>query len=149
MSTILSACVVDANVVIKLFVHEDDSTLAKGFFAPFFTTPSQLVVYAPDLLYIECTNILWKYITRLGYDPIQAQQDLTDLNKMHIPTTPAHDLMNRALEIACAHGTSAYDGCYVALAERMQLPLLTADARLAGKFIGTSFQIISLQSLTN
>jgi predicted nucleic acid-binding protein len=39
--------------------------------------------------------------------------------------------MERAFQIALEFGISAYAACYVALAERLELPLLTADARLA------------------
>jgi len=39
--------------------------------------------------------------------------------------------MKRALEIACLHGVTAYDACYIALSERNGVPLLTADTRLA------------------
>jgi predicted nucleic acid-binding protein len=40
------------------------------------------------------------------------------------------DLADDALDLALAHGLSAYDACYVALARREAVPLVTADERL-------------------
>jgi predicted nucleic acid-binding protein len=40
-------------------------------------------------------------------------------------------LANKLLESQALQGLSAYDALYVALAEQLQAPLLTADARLA------------------
>jgi len=51
------------------------------------------------------------------------------------------------LEIAAARDISAYDACYVALAEQMQLPLLTADNKLAVKLAGSPHVVVTLDSL--
>jgi len=53
--------------------------------------------------------------------------------------------MGRALEIACLHSVTAYDACYIALAERNGVPLLTADTRLAEALSGGSFKIVTLE----
>ena len=42
---------------------------------------------------------------------------------------------------------TAYDACYVALAERLSIPVLTADNRLAAAMNGSPFQVISLDTL--
>lgn len=39
-----------------------------------------------------------------------------------------------ALGLASKHSISAYDAAYVALAIRMNVPLITADQRLANRF---------------
>ena len=40
-------------------------------------------------------------------------------------------LVEPAASVALARGLSAYDACYVVLAETLDAPLVTADARLA------------------
>lgn len=49
--------------------------------------------------------------------------------------------MSDALEIALAYGITAYDAAYVALAQQLALPLITADARLARAMDGTAHDI--------
>lgn len=48
------------------------------------------------------------------------------------------DLLDRAWDLR--HNLSFYDGIYVALAERLQMPLLTLDGRLA-KAAGASTRV--------
>src|SRR5260370_31519617 len=48
-------------------------------------------------------------------------------------STPALDLAGDALTLALAQGISAYDGCYLALAQRLGAPLITADQKLEQK----------------
>jgi len=50
------ACVVDASVVIKLFLQEEDSDLATVLMAP--QADRAIVRAMPELLYLECSNIL-------------------------------------------------------------------------------------------
>jgi hypothetical protein len=55
---------------------------------------SSRVSFAPDLMYIECANIVWKYSQRFGYDPQRAQENLDDLAEIEtMPTvTPRSNL---------------------------------------------------------
>ncbi len=55
-----------------------------------------------------------------------AMGDLEDLELTRFPALP---LMRRAYELRA--NVTAYDSAYVALAEILRCPLLTADARLA------------------
>ena len=59
-------CVVDANVVIKLFLVEPSSEGADALFGHLADTPAACF-YVPDLLYSECASVLWKYVRRFGY----------------------------------------------------------------------------------
>ena len=53
-------CVVDASVGIKKFIIEPLTPKVDELFAH-LEDPSACL-YIPDLFYVECTNILWKYI---------------------------------------------------------------------------------------
>ena len=143
MSGLPASCVVDASVAIKLFLPEDYSSDVQEFFAQHFAQPHGCL-FVPDLFFVECANILWKKIRREKYDACKAAADLATLRGFSLPTTLTADLMERALEIACAHGITAYDACYVALAEARGVPLLTADDRLAARLTGSSHEVITL-----
>jgi len=136
-----AACVVDTNVVMRLFVSGAYMREVQEYFAG---SPE---AHAPDLLPVECTNALWKYIRAGQYRLDQARQDLLDLFSLDIRWTPTGDVLPHALEIAAARDVSAYDACYVALAEQLQLPLLTADNRLAVKMAGSQHVVVTLDSL--
>jgi len=132
--------VVDASVGIKLFVAEPLSDEAHALFAQLSTDP-QTQLHVPDLFYIECANILWKYVQRLGYTLKAAREDLTLLGALSLRSTPTAWLMSGALEIAAAHKISAYDACYVALARQLRLPLVTADQKLTRTITGLDIAV--------
>jgi|GEM_PF-2449459 len=53
----------------------------------------------------------------------------------------------RTIRLACDHGIFAYDARYIALAERLGVPLLTADGRLANLLANTAHHVVTLASL--
>ena len=61
--------------------------------------------------------------------PGQADAAVGDLLEFPVRIFPTNPLMRRVWELR--PNLSAYDGCYVALAEAVGAPLLTADRRLA------------------
>ena len=123
------AGVVDASVGIKLFVAEPLSDQAYALFSGLSASPP-VDLYVPDLFFIECANILWKYVRR-GQCPLAtAQADLADLGLLQLHSTATKDLMEEALVLAVEHSISAYDACYAALARRLDLPLVSADKAL-------------------
>ncbi len=123
-------CVVDASVGIKLFVEEEFSDQTQSLFAHLADElPAQL--HIPDLFYIECANILLKYTRRFKRPIEDSQADLTDLNDLALQSTPTADLMEDALTLAYEKKLTAYDACYAVLAQRLEIPLITADKVLA------------------
>ena len=128
-------CVVDASVVIKLFVTEPDSAQADALFAHLAADPDARF-YAPSLLYAECANILWKYVRRFGYDRKEAERSLSLLMELAIDVVEVKDIVVAAQKLALARGISVYDACYAAASEQVGAPLVTADERLAEKLAG-------------
>ncbi|MBW4552063.1 MAG: type II toxin-antitoxin system VapC family toxin [Aphanocapsa sp. GSE-SYN-MK-11-07L] len=132
-------CVVDASVGIKKFIIEPLTPKVDQLFAHLNNPDARL--YIPDLFYIECTNILWKY-TRAGlYDRAEAQANLTDLKLLRFTATSTAELMLEALTLSAAHGISAYDACYVALSQHNHVPLLTQDQRLVNTLKNADFNV--------
>jgi predicted nucleic acid-binding protein len=136
-------CVVDASVGIQLFIPEKHSRDVQDLFAHSLAAPGESL-FVPDLFFIECANILWKRVQRGEYPKEVAYESLADLNALELHSTPTAVLIGRAIEIACLYGITACDACYVALSERNNAPLITADFRLARTLSGGPFSIVSL-----
>ena len=84
---------------------------------------------APDLVDVETTAVLrrrWLAGTVTDERFEQAVDDLADIPLARFPTGP---LVHRAFELRA--NVTAYDACYVALAETLDWPLCTTDRRLA------------------
>src|SRR5215212_9463726 len=148
MSVPAAAYVIDASVAIKLFVVEPLSDQADLLFNQLAQDPADHF-YVPDLLFIECTNILCKHVRRFGYAAEHAQEDVADLRALDLHSVSTADLSADALPIALAYAISAYDACYVALAHRLSVPFITADEALVRKLAGTLYNIQWLGSFPN
>jgi predicted nucleic acid-binding protein len=83
----------------------------------------------PDLAYVETVAVLrkrWRAGDLSDRRFRSVIEDLLDLPLARYPTAP---LMPRAYELRA--NVTAYDACYIALAEILACTLVTADARLA------------------
>ncbi|MEO6822780.1 MAG: type II toxin-antitoxin system VapC family toxin [Candidatus Nanopelagicales bacterium] len=97
-------------------------------------------LHAPSLLDYEIVSAL-RGLTRSGQLSADRALDLlTDFDDLPVQRWPPADaLRRRAYQLR--DNISAYDGAYVALAEALQCPLLTRDARLT-RAAGHSAKII-------
>jgi predicted nucleic acid-binding protein len=132
-------CVVDASVGIKKFIIEPLTPKVDQLFA--HLDDSNACLYIPDLFYVECTNILWKYVRAGLYDSAEAQANLADLQLLRFTSTPTAALIQEAFPLSITYGISAYDACYVALSQLNNAPLLTQDQRLVNTLESTSFDV--------
>jgi predicted nucleic acid-binding protein len=126
------AFVVDASVTLKLLIEEPGTQEAKRFFGR-LTEADPPLLYVPDLIYIECANIVWKYVSRHNYASGQAQKALETLTYLALEAYPTQHLFQEAFKLSCRHAISSYDACYLALAQRVPCPLVTEDAALIRK----------------
>ena len=123
-------CVLDASVGIKLFIEEEFSDKVHRIFTKLAEDP-QAEIHVPDLFYIECANILLKY-TRGFERPLEdSLADIRDLGKLDLKITSTAELIEDALKLAKKKNLTAYDACYAVLAQKLSLPLITADAPLS------------------
>jgi predicted nucleic acid-binding protein len=118
----VSGSIVDASVAIMWFIDEPDRARA----AALLRHP----ISVPDLLAPECANILWKKVTRGELRTDEAEAIAVALEGADITLHSSRPYLARATSIACALGRAAYDCFYLALAEKLQQPLVTADTRL-------------------
>jgi len=120
----LKTIVVDASVAIKWFIPEIYDTDALHLFK------KKLRFIAPDLIFAEVTNILWKK-NRLKELSLEAATNiLNDFKKMPIDSYESEFLLDTAWQIATAYQCTVYDSLYVALAKTKECIFVTADKTL-------------------
>jgi predicted nucleic acid-binding protein len=120
----VSVFVVDASVVVKWFVPEIHSDAARRLLA----LPHEYV--APDLLFAETANTIWKKIRRGELTPEDGPRLVGDIGRIAVETVACRALAEDAHALANATGRTVYDAMYVALAVRLDTRLMTADDRL-------------------
>src|SRR5580693_5554542 len=120
----MTRLVVDSSVVIKWSVPEVHSEDALRYLDP------DLERFAPQLLFAEIANILWKKVGRKELTREQAERIAADVSQADVAIHPMGPLFGRALQIDLETGRSAYDSMYLALAEGLSTRVVTADRRL-------------------
>src|SRR5262245_52514537 len=120
----------DASIVIKWFVPEVDSDAARALL------DGDHDFVAPDLLFAEVANTLWKKTRRGELALDEAVALLNDVGRTAIESISSRDLVDDALAVAARTGCSAYDALYVVTAARLETVMVTADERLLGAVAG-------------
>jgi predicted nucleic acid-binding protein len=115
--------VVDASVGVKWLLPEACTEAAVRF----LQGPHDLL--APDLIFPEIGNVLWKRVSRGELNEAEAMTVLRALDRLPIHVQAAGTLMPPALEIACRINRTVYDSLYLSLAVMDQCRLVTADRR--------------------
>jgi predicted nucleic acid-binding protein len=85
---------------------------------------------APALVDLEVTSVLRRAALGGRLDLRRAAQALADLRALPLARAAHLPLLDRIWELR--DNVTAYAGAYVALAEAVRAPLITADGRLAG-----------------
>lgn len=119
--------VIDAGVVVKWFIPEVNSTIARQLLDRYhqgLDTP-----IAPDLLISECANVFWRRCRQGDITEQEATDSLADLLDLNLPFVPATDIVKTALQLALQHQRTLYDALYLALARERGCDLITADER--------------------
>ena len=111
--------VIDASVLV-------DALLVAG---PARERLASTNLQAPELIDAELLSVLRRLVLADKLQEGHALQALATAQRLGLRRHPSRSLWPRAWELRT--NLSAYDALYVALAERLNAPLLTADARLA------------------
>ena len=127
----MRAVVVDASVAVKWFLPEIHAEAARRVLA------RRRELLAPDLIWAEVGNALWKQSRRAQISPEAARGILQDFERFPLRTSPAKALLEPAWELAARFDISVYDSLYLALAIGRRCVLVTADLALYRSLNGT------------
>jgi predicted nucleic acid-binding protein len=118
--------VVDASIAAAWLLSEEDSDAAEALIA---TLSGRSPV--PSLLWHEARNILIMAERRGRIVAGEAAAAMGRLRRLPLDDVGAGS-DGAVLGLAAAHGLTAYDAAYLALAQERGLPLATLDRKLAG-----------------
>jgi predicted nucleic acid-binding protein len=127
--------IVDASVIVALFVKVPHSNVCIRF----FELMNESLFVAPDALYFEVASSLRKLERRDLFDDVD--NALSQVVDFPIVSVSCKDLMQAAAKISRDHLVSPYDAFYLALSQRDDTPLVTADERLANGTQGKGFDV--------
>ena len=119
----MKALIIDASVAVKWFLPEVHSNDAIRILK------SKQELLAPDLIWAEVGNTLWKKVLRKEITTEESSQILKDFLRFPIQTYGSKPLLDTAWTLAVQWKVSVYDGLYLALAVGLDFPLVTADRR--------------------
>ena len=131
--------VVDASVVFKWFVEEQDSGVARLLAGDY--GEGRVDIASVELLPFEILNAL-------RYAPDSGLEDLRKaalaLDKLGLDLRPlGGELAGRCVENSLKYGISVYDSAYLSLGELEEVSVYTADVKLMNRVGGDVFKHIS------
>lgn len=135
--------VLDASVAIKFYAAEAGSDLAVAWLR------RDVTLCVPDIFLVEVCQALLRHAREGALsrsDLLGAANDLTGL--VEVPFR-SEQLIDQAFRIAHTLEHRLHDCMYLALAERLQCPMLTADERLVRKVRGDPSLSMPILRLTD
>jgi predicted nucleic acid-binding protein len=128
--------VVDASVAVKWFLPEIHSQAASRLLN------GEFELMAPDLIWSELGNVLWKRWRRRELTRESASEILRDFNRYPLRIVRSGPILDDTWRLASTLNRSFYDSVYLALAETQKCALVTADLNffnaLKGSRLSTS-----------
>jgi predicted nucleic acid-binding protein len=121
----VSVFVVDASLVIKWFVPEIHFEAARRWLG------ASHDYVAPDLLFSEAGNMVWKKVRRKELEETEGRRLVIDLAEVAVETVATRSLLQDALALALVAGVTVYDAMYLTLAVRLETEVITGDDRFA------------------
>lgn len=112
--------VVDASVAIKWIIQEEHSSEA-------LRLRNEYNLVAPELIFAECANILWKKVLRRGLSRQEAAYGAKLIELMDIEVVPMRNLVEAAAGLSIHLDHPAYDCFYFTLAAIRGCLFVTAD----------------------
>ena len=130
----MTSLVVDASVCVKWFIPEHLWQPASSLL------DERYDLHAPDLLFPEVGNVLWKKCLRKELTPTEVLEIVGALKRVPFLTHTADPLIEAAVAIALKHNRSVYDSLYLALAFQLDARMVTADLRLVNSLRTTELE---------
>jgi len=130
----VKSIVLDASVVASAFFPETHSDAAKALLVAGHS------LHAPELLYAEVANVIWKRGRRGEIAPGEAEALFSDIMDLPIETASIEELAPAALQLAIRTRQTVYDCLYLALAMKLKTTVASGDQRLVNALAGTPFE---------
>ena len=132
--------VVDANLVVEWLVSIDPEHPSIAAFDRLVDDRAEIL--APPLLLMEVSNALLTGLRLSAWTGTTADRSRRRLEEIPIVLEDDPSDLRRAWELSRRFDDHPiYDMVYVALAERLGTPFITADARLRRRLVGVDFVI--------
>lgn len=141
-----SVVVVDASVVVEFLVRLTHTAQADLLFGAVTNAAARLQLWAPDLLYCEAASALRKLVRLRSIRVAAAQTAVDRLARLPIAATGTAALLSDAWKMR--DNVTIYDACYLALAARLDAPLVTADDRMARSRRGRGVPVVPLSEIS-
>ena len=120
--------VIDASVLMKFYVPEILSDKAEELLARM--EQGDTMLFAPDLIYPEVGNILWKK-ERMKELTRPEVEEITDaIVSLPLKIESSKPLLSLAMDIAIEYRITVYDAIYVSMARVYEIKMMTADKKL-------------------
>jgi predicted nucleic acid-binding protein len=130
--------VIDASVLIKFYVPEILSDKAEVLLAE--VEQGDVMLFAPDLIYPEVGNILWKK-QRMKELTRSEVEEITDaIISLPLKIEASKQLLPLAMDIGIAYRITVYDAIYVSMARVYEIKMMTADRKLANAMSKTDLK---------
>lgn len=123
--------VIDASVVVKVLTGEI------GGEAALENVAAERDRLAPDWVQIEVASAIAKKVNLGELTRVGAEAALRKVSEVVTEVVPSRELIDRAFELSLILRHAIYDCMYLALAERLQCVLVTADAKFV-RAVGAS-----------
>ena len=130
--------VIDASVLVKFFIPEILSEKAEELNAR--SMEGDLRLLAPDLIFAEVGNILWKKHRMKELIRSEAEEIVDAIVSLPLEIETSKALLPFAVELGLAYGITVYDAIYVSLAKVHETILVTADKKLVEIIGKTDFK---------
>lgn len=116
--------VLDASVAVKWYIHEEGRDQALALLAD-----DELLFVAPDIFLPEVVNAVLRHVRDGDLDVALFDAAVADLHLTSPELISSARLMEGAVQVAQTSRHPLYDCLYLALAERWETELVTADAK--------------------
>ncbi|MBW4538925.1 MAG: type II toxin-antitoxin system VapC family toxin [Myxacorys chilensis ATA2-1-KO14] len=138
--------VIDSGIAIKWFITEPDSSIALEILNHYQTGAIDFL--APEFIYAEFGNIVWKKQRSQGLPTDEAQDAIVEFQRLRLFLSSTAHLLNSAYQIAVQHQRTVYDSLYIALSLQENCQFVTADQKLVNA-VGSAFpNVVTLADWT-
>jgi len=136
--------VIDASVLTKWFVEHDEPDRDQALGLKDLHVEGRSTIHVTELTFLEVLNAI-RFGSRAKEE--HGARAIAGLEELHLEVSNTDfQLLRKANAIAWAYKITIYDALYVALAEQLGYPLITADEVMVKKLKGHSI-VVPLRDL--